>query len=208
MLRLDAFAALRFAFLVGCCALSCAGARDASAQQAATTDAPGTAAAKRTVAPVAWSDEKVAAETKRVQTDIVKLINCFNTGDVETMFSLLPPKAIEAMGGLETGKATVKKVMAKFKEEGIEFQETVAGTPKFLAGPNYEYVVLATKSKLNHKAKGASADSYTMQIGMRKRGETNWRYLDGSRMRRMKQDFIPEFPLDYELPEPEDVLAK
>jgi hypothetical protein len=208
MFRLDAFASLRFAVLVGCCALSCVGARAVSAQQAGTTDAPGTATAKRTVAPVAWSDEKVAAETKRVQADIVKLINCFNTGDVDTMFSLLPPKSIEAMGGIAAGKATVKKVMEKFKQEGIEFAETAAGTPKFLAGPNYEYVVLPTKSRLNHKGNGTSADSFTVQLGMRKRGETNWRFLDGSRMRRMKQDFVPEFPRDYELPEPEDVLAK
>lgn len=152
------------------------------------------------VARVDWSQEKVAAETKQVHADIRRMSTAMASGDYETFYSLIHPALLNRGGDPERAKAVGIKSFKESRDSEIEMGIMEPDEPTFVEGGDSEFVLVKTMSTFTIEEK--TGRSVSWQLGSRPRGETKWRYVDGSRMRRSKANFFPDLPDDFPIPEP------
>lgn len=148
--------------------------------------------------PVAWSQEKIDTETKAVYDDLKSMHRAFTTGDTATTLAMVPDKLIEALGGADEARQTMRKAFDDMSSAGIVMGAWVPGKPQFFESANYEFAIVPTTTTMS--VQGKSADSSTVQVGSRKKGTSRWLYVDAARMRQAKQNVIDEFPDDHPLP--------
>lgn len=137
---------------------------------------------------------------KQVQTQVQRLMKAVYGNDVETTMMFTNEKVIAMLGGLEHAKKVTSEALAQIQDSGMILEQLSFPTgPVFLKGKDTDFVVVPTRSIL---AVGSNrVESINYQFGVRKVGEKNWTYIEGSRVGKHNVfEMFPDFPTDYTFP--------
>jgi hypothetical protein len=154
---------------------------------------------------VAKAAEPAKAEIKRVQTDVALLrqgvFRVLDERELESALKLTHSAIIEAVGGLEKARANAtaparKQATSLFKIEKVEFLQP----PRFFAGTEHEFVLVPVAMTMS-RADRTRNQSLTYYLGGRKKGDSDWVYVDAAKLVRDKATkYFSDFPERVEFP--------
>ncbi len=134
-------------------------------------------------------DPKLTAE----QRDVKKMMIAFYSGDTDTVWEMTHPNVQQNIGDKSALIAAVR-LTSGMRVEWLKFPDE----PTFYEGTENEYVVVPTKIRLVKGRK--KVDSQNCQVGIRKKGETTWRYCDGRPGEARVRSVFPDLPQDVRFP--------
>lgn len=135
-----------------------------------------------------------------VQQDVRRLLDAVYSGEVHTVLGLTHPKVIESMGGEALAEAALRSVFSQFesldmKVESLEFSDA----PDFLESESKRFVIVPLK--VIFVSRGERVESRNFQLGIQSKGETTWKYLEGSQINSQSvHTLFADFPADYKFP--------
>lgn len=136
-----------------------------------------------------------------VQGDVRKMIAAVYDAEVDVVLGYTHPRIIEMMGGESRAQTTLKIAFASIQSTGMTLESlTFPTAPALVQSDVNQFVIVPTLSIV--AAKDQRVESLNYQFGVRPVGETEWKYLEGSRVnKKFLGTFFPDFPTSYELPE-------
>jgi hypothetical protein len=151
------------------------------------------------------ASEPDKAEIKRVQADVALLrqgvFRVLDERELETALKVTHPAIIEAVGGLEKARANAtaparQQATSLFKIEKVEFLEP----PRFFAGTEHEFVIVPVAMTMS-RADRTRNQSLTYYLGGRKKGDSDWVYVDAAKLvRDPATKYFSDFPEGVEFP--------
>lgn len=147
---------------------------------------------------VAAAPDGDAAEA---QSMVERIVRGVYSGDVDTIVSMSHPKVIEMAGGVEAHRTTTTAVLAQVSGSGMRLESfTFPADPVFVRTAENEYIVVPTKSVVTMNAQRVESLNY--QFGNRKRGESKWAFIEGSRVTKESVGkLFEDFPKEFNFPE-------
>lgn len=144
--------------------------------------------------------ERVRAEVKRIATAVIH-------EDSASILSLTHPKAIEASGGRAALEAALPQFFAQLRQLNARLLNfEIPADPVFHKGADREFVLVPTRIVM--RLSGKKVDSLGFQLGVRARGDPQFRYIDGSKLsREIVLEWFPDFPKEVELPGKENKVT-
>jgi hypothetical protein len=138
-------------------------------------------------------------DAEKVKADVREIARAVYEGDIDATLGLTHPKIIEALGGVESTRRELEKALIslrrlEMKLESIEFPNK----PTFLPAEVNDYVIVPTRSIIS--SRGRRGESFNFQFGARRRGEVDWKYVEGSRVSKVLSSLFPDFPKDFKFP--------
>jgi len=135
-----------------------------------------------------------------VQADVRHTLNAVYGGDLETVLKFTHPKIIEQLGGPAQAKTTLQNTLNQVSAAGMKIESlTFPATPRFTNSAIHDFAVVPTKLVLF--ANGQRVESLNYQFGVREVAQTNWTYIEGSRISTENvRTFFPDFPSGFEFP--------
>ena len=133
-----------------------------------------------------------------VQQDVRRANDALYSGDVDTLLRYTHPRIIELMGGEQKTRETLKeslKVVREMRVEKLSFPDA----PRFFEGQDNFFVFVPTLTIV--MVKGQRIESLNFQLGIKKKGQENWAYVEGSRINDSNvRSLFPDFPPGIEFP--------
>jgi hypothetical protein len=144
--------------------------------------------------------DRLSTAAQLVQADVRRTVTAVYDGDLETVLKFTHPKIIEQMGGQAQAKTTTQSALNQVQAAGMKIESLVfPAAPIFTNGPAHEFVVVPTKLVLS--VKGQRLESLNYQFGVRDLPQTNWTYIEGSRITvENVRTLFPDFPSGFEFP--------
>lgn len=138
-------------------------------------------------------------EVELIHTEVRQRETALFAGDYEAHLESAHP-VLFAIGG---GRASVAQKLKSGRSEfsGMILKRiTFPLPPKFMRGVHNEFAIVPVTSIVS--INGDLVEASAFQLGVRRIGNSEWKYLDGSRMDKggLAQLF-PDFPSESELPE-------
>jgi hypothetical protein len=142
----------------------------------------------------------VEARPEVVKADVGKIQQAFNDGDVETVLAFTHPRLIEEFGGRERVRAELKTAMDDLRGK-LSFESlTFPAEPTFATGSTNQFALVPMRTVIS--VSGRRVEGLSFQLGVRRIGQTEWKYVDGSKLDLPKlRKLFPDFPNDVPLPE-------
>jgi len=155
------------------------------------------------VASIAWANVEFDEKHEGVvmQQDVRRLLGALYAGDIDTLLKYSYPAVVAAMGGHDAAKTTLAGAVGQLQTLGMKVESLVfPEAPTFIQGNNgRRYAIVPTKSVVS--AKGQQVQSYNFQLGVKEANDSQWTYLEGSRMTpQVLSSMFPDFPSGYQLP--------
>jgi hypothetical protein len=154
---------------------------------------------------VAQAAGPVKAEIKRVQAEVALLrqgvFRILDERELDAALKVTHPSIIEAVGGLEKARANAtatarQQAASLFKIEKVEFLMP----PRFFAGTEHEFVLVPVAMTMS-RADRTRNQSLTYYLGGRKKGDTDWVYVDAANLARgSAKEYFSDFPEGEEFP--------
>ncbi len=142
------------------------------------------------------------SDAELVQADVRILMDAlYEKGDVETLLRHTHPKLLKRAGGADALRPLLEMAVAGMKEQGIrreslEFPEP----PIFVETAKNDFAVVPTLSVL--AMNGQRVESLNFQLGVRRKGTSDWKYIEGSRLDEIGfHELFPAFPRHFAFPE-------
>lgn len=140
------------------------------------------------------------SDAATVRSEVTDMKNAIYQFDAEAALKYMHPKIVATMGDDETAKAVMEATCAKLKAAGMKLETLSVGDPVFLETEEIAFAIVPTEIVL--EVKGARFEVLNYHLGIRENGKAEWKYIDGSHLnQQLVQEFFPDFPSDYELPE-------
>jgi hypothetical protein len=139
-------------------------------------------------------------DNDRVQADARKMVIAVYQADIDTVIDYTHPKIIDMMGGMSQARSTLETAFSQFRSLNMKLESlSFPDAPTFLRTDVNDFVIVPTLSTI--VANGQRVESLNYQFGNRKKGTTDWKYIEGSRINKENvRSFFPDFPADYEFP--------
>jgi hypothetical protein len=152
------------------------------------------------IGPQAWAAPTNSTETSQVQSDVTAALRGVYGNDPETVIGHTHETIIRLMGGREKALSVTRQSLAQVAAAGISIESLkFPAEPVFLRTSTTEYVLVPTKMIL--RSGGKRAESLNYQFGARRIGETQWKYVEGSRINQTNvATYFPDFPHDHKFP--------
>ena len=140
------------------------------------------------------------ATAKQVQTDVERILRAVYAGDIETVDKFTHPKIIQMLGGPIQARSSLMLALDQVQASGMKIESLVFPVaPTFTNGTTHQFAVVPTKLVIT--VSGQRFESLNYQLGVREMNQTNWSYLEGSRVRADNvKSFFPDFPTSYAFP--------
>jgi hypothetical protein len=141
-----------------------------------------------------------ATRVDLVQADVRRTLNALYGDDIDTVLRFTHPDIIQMMGGASQAKTVLQKTLDQIQSAGMQVESlTFPETPTFTNSVAHEFVVVPTKLVL--AVKGQRLESLNYQFGVRGVVQTNWTYVEGSRITAENvRMFFPDFPSGFGFP--------
>jgi hypothetical protein len=141
-----------------------------------------------------------ATRVRLVQADVRRTLNAVYGGDIDTVLRFTHPDIIQQMGGALQAKTVLQKALDQIQTAGMKVESLAfPEVPTFTNSTAHEFVVVPTKLVIT--VKGQRLESLNYQFGVREVTQTNWAYIEGSRITAENvRKFFPDFPLGFEFP--------
>ena len=142
------------------------------------------------------------AEKERVQADVRTITKAVYSGDgigdLDTVLRFTHPKVIELMGGMARAKTELNG-MLKIRPLGLSLESfEFPSDPTFIQTSGNQYVFVPSFSIIKSKD-GQRVESLNFQMGARKVGTTEWKYVEGGQVTSANvKTFFPDFPTSQE----------
>jgi|ERR1035437_3836539 hypothetical protein len=135
-----------------------------------------------------------------VQADVRRTLNAVYGGDIDTVLNFTHPDIIQQMGGASQAKTVLQKTLDQIQTAGMKVESLAfPETPTFTNSAAHEFVVVPTKLVI--AVKGQRLESLNYQFGVREVSQTNWTYIEGSRITAENvRKFFPDFPSGFGFP--------
>jgi hypothetical protein len=158
--------------------------------------------------PVPTKREKAAAALQQaidrgnVEAEAGRMFNAmYRWGDVDTLIEHCHPRLLQATGGEPGTRAAFEKLVGEVQSSGLRIESfVVLGSTTLLSTDFSDFALVPTRSVFRVGDSGRIA-SWSYLFAARKKGETDWGYVDGSRL---NEDnlwvLFPDFPKNVELP--------
>lgn len=161
-----------------------------SPEHALAADAPGNGTEK----------DRPSTAARLVQADVRRTVTAVYDRDIETVLKFTHPKIIEQMGGQAQAKTTLQSALNQVQAAGMTIESLAfPAAPTFTNASAHEFVLVPTKLLLS--AKGQRLESLNYQFGVRDLPQTNWTYIEGSRITvENVRTLFPDFPPGFEFP--------
>jgi hypothetical protein len=139
------------------------------------------------------------AAVKQVQDDVKLLrqgvFRVLSKSEIETALTLMHPKIIEAVGGIEKARANAtsesrRQATSLFSIEKVEFLQA----PEFFSGKEHEFVFVPVAMTMSRVDRTRN-QSFTFYLGGRKKGDTAWKYVEAPKLLQDKGSaYFTDFP--------------
>jgi len=142
------------------------------------------------------SEEKV-----KTQAEAARCAVALFSGDVDAVIALTHPKLIEAAGGEKAAREQWKEAIQRTQLTSFEKQVETSfpSEPVLVRGTEHEFVIVPLRVEIKREGMKA-VEQLLFPVGIRRRGDSRWRYTDGASTESMRQLF-PDFPPSYDVPE-------
>ena len=130
-----------------------------------------------------------------------KITTAFVDGNWDAVLGSMDRRYYEQLGVSEENMdAALANIKKDFEESGVKFLRCEPIEPNEIHQLEpYTIAFVATKNEIT--VKGNTVAGTGLLIAAKYRGESNWRFLDGTSMERDEiLDFYPELPRDCEIP--------
>jgi hypothetical protein len=182
--------------------LACQQRLSAAAEPAAEKTEPASQKTEPAAAEPTHEKAEPAAdkEVELVQGQIQELMAAVFKADVDTVLKYTHPMVVGALGGRAIAAKVLKPSLDKLLADGVKLEEfTFPAPPIFLKGTEHEFVIVPTKMIMD--VNGTRVQSLNYQFGARAVGETQWLYIEGSKVNQKNVvKFFSDFPKDHQLP--------
>ncbi len=152
--------------------------------------------------PESQDHAAVSFDPAVVQADVQRIHEAIygDELDVETILNLTHPPIIEAMGGRDKARTALADSLSGIRDTGLGVESfEFSGDPVFASSQDLEFVVVPTKTVF--RAGDRRAESGNFQFGVRQKGQSQWRYIEGSRVNSQTlAQVFPGIPPDLILP--------
>jgi hypothetical protein len=141
-------------------------------------------------------------EVAVVQADIQAIYRAFEAGDPELFIAKTHDSLIAASGGQESFEKILRGALTSLKTTGIQFVSSDLGTPTATYPAGDEEVCFVPRVSVM-EIQGKRVTSIGFMIAIRKQGESSWKYLDGSGLRKAPEHLyilLPKLERGIELP--------
>ena len=135
-----------------------------------------------------------------VQADVRRDLTAIYAGDVATVLQYTSPTIIEELGGASQAGPALQKILdqiqaAEMKIESLNFPEP----PVLTNSAARDFAIVPTLLLIS--SKGQRVESLNYQFGAKPRGQTNWTYIEGSRINADNvRTMFPDFPAGVAFP--------
>jgi hypothetical protein len=104
------------------------------------------------------------------------------------------------MGGASKATNILKNTFQQFQSKGMKLEShTFPKEPIFLKSDRHAFAIVPTKSII--VAQGQRLESLNYQFGIKQSGQTNWTYIEGSRINSTNVvELFPDFPKNFVFP--------
>lgn len=151
-------------------------------------------------APPIRADD-ASKHTASVQKDVEWLLRATYDGDAEALLRHTHPKVIELLGGVENARPVLEASLAVVQKLDMKLLSlTFPEPPRFFKGDSSLVVFVPTLIRLSARD-GRTFESLNFQAGSLEKGESGWKYVEGSRLHPSNiAIFFPELPPNTEMP--------
>lgn len=142
---------------------------------------------------------------EQVNADLQKVMAAVFESDMETIATFTHPKIFELVGGKEQFMEQIGKVFDQTKAAGVRFGGATVGKEiDYFTGTDNEFLIVGTEMSI--EAGGNATKQSGHQLGVKKKGEAGWKYVDCSALNtQMARDWFPDFPADRSIPKPAEM---
>lgn len=152
------------------------------------------------IAPVAAAQP--ASDREIVESDARALFDAlYRHGDVDSLLGRAHPRLIQAAGGEAAARDGFREWISDIQTARLRVESfMLRGDPTFFASKYTEFVVVPTRG-IFKLPDGRRIDCRSFQLGARRKGTAEWRYVEGSRIdEELLDTLFPDFPADVQLP--------
>jgi hypothetical protein len=147
-----------------------------------------------------FAGECEPAVSSQVQADVQSVLRAADQGDVETTLRFTHPKVVQVLGGPDTARQVLQRLLASARESGLH-REAVSfpSPPTCISAGARRFVIVPTLTVFSTKT--GRIESLNYQLGVKEPEQSGWTYLDGRRANaRTVHQFFPEFPRGFSFP--------
>lgn len=147
-------------------------------------------------------------EVKEIKEEIQLMYSEFEKGNIEILIEKTHESIYPLAGGKENFEKITKAAVDQLMQVGVKFIESELGTPtEIYPAGKYEVCFIPRISVM--EVQGQKAKSIGFMIAARTKGESVWKYLDGSGIRQNPQLLSMLFPdLDPNIELPTNTIEK
>lgn len=177
---------------------------DPAAPGGAPADGEG-GAGKSTTGSTPAPAPKAGPTYEQVNADLQKVLAAVFVSDMESVATYTHPKIFELVGGREQFMEQIGKVFDQTKAAGVRFGGATVGKEiDYFTGTENEFLLVF--AEVSVEVAGNITKQSGHQLGVKKKGEAGWKYLDCSALNtQMARDWFPDFPADREIPKPAEM---
>jgi hypothetical protein len=154
------------------------------------------------VAPVATAAKLADEEVESLRTELSSMLAAFEQGDIEALLAKTHPVVYDLAGGRESLARSMRQALEQIQASKTRFVSSETGVPTELYPAGDEELCFVPRVSIIETG-GERIRSTTFMIAIRRVGGGEWRYLDGSGLRRdpeMLYTFFPALQRDLPLP--------
>jgi hypothetical protein len=152
--------------------------------------------------------EKAAAQMRQaidrgnVEADAARVFDAlYRWGDVDALLEHCHPQLIQASGGKDGARRAFEHLVGEVQSSGIKIESfAIPGSTELVSTDYSDFAIVPTRGIFRLPGGGRVA-SWSFQLAVRKPGEKDWGFVDGSRL---NEDnlwvLFPDFPKTVRLP--------
>ncbi|MFZ5637610.1 MAG: hypothetical protein ACOY82_13605 [Pseudomonadota bacterium] len=153
-------------------------------------------------APAAMAAKLSDGDIETLRTELSSMLASFEQGDYEALLAKTHPVLYDMAGGREALERSMRQAQERIEAAGIRFVSSEMGVPTETYPAGDEELCFVPRVSIIESG-GKRIRSATFMIAIRRIGGTEWRYLDGSGLRRDPEKLYHFFPaLQRDLPLP------
>jgi hypothetical protein len=141
-------------------------------------------------------------ETGYLRAEITSIMASFESGDAEALIAKTHPSLHPLMGGLEGFEKITRQAVEQLRQTGVKFTSAEVGTPTQTYSAGDEEVCFVPRVSVI-ELQGKKVKSTTFMIAIRRVGSQEWKYLDGSGLRKNPEllyQLLPQLERGISLP--------
>jgi hypothetical protein len=141
-------------------------------------------------------------DVKAIHAALAKMQRSFREGDYDGIVEATHPSLIAQAGGEEKFRASMENAVSMLQSGKIKVGDDQLGTPSDLHEAADEWVCFVPKRN-TIEVDGRKVRSQGFYVAVRKKSDSEWKFLDGAGMRNnpdMLWTLLPDLPRGVEIP--------